>query len=170
MITGLFCLETDGARTEREMRAMTMIAFALFACATAAGCSGIQTLDTSTLKTVSLAELPQIAAQAEGDAAKGPGPMIVHVKAGEKVPLHLSLDLPFAELAAGENAIVFKRDVYLYITPDTAMLGFDGTTFARIGDWKALKKLARVKTGSLQIGFGAGKSDGPKIDVSVGMK
>jgi hypothetical protein len=152
------------------MRAMTKAAFALLVGAAAAGCSGIQTLDTSTLKTVSLEELPQIAAGVEGDAAKGPGPMIVHVKSGEKVPLHLSLDLPFAELAAGENMIVFKRDVYLYITPDTAMLGFDGVRFARIGDWEAVKKIAGVKTGSLSVGFGAGKSEGPKIDVSVGMK
>ena len=152
------------------MRATTTTAFALLACAAAAGCSGIQTLGTSTLKTVSLEELPQIAAGAEGDAAKGPGPMIVHVKAGERIPLRLAFEAPFASLEAGENAIVFRRDVFLYITPDTAMLGFDGTTFARIGDWKALKKLAGVKTGSLQIGFGAGKSDGPKIDVSVGMK
>jgi len=151
------------------MRAMTVIAFALLVCE-AAGCSGIQTLDTSTLKTVSLEELPKIAAGEDGAAAKGPGPMVVHVKAGEKVPLNLSLDLPFAELEAGENKIVFTRDVYLYITPDTAMLGFDGKRFARIGDWKALKKLAGVKTGSLSIGFGAGKTEGPKIDVSVGMK
>jgi hypothetical protein len=153
------------------MRAMTFTAFALLVCAAAAGgCSGIRTLDTSTLKTVSLEELPQVAADAEGAAAKGPGPMIVHVKAGETVPLHLAFEVPFASLEAGENRIVFKRDVYLYIDPSTAMLGFDGKTFARMGDWKALKKLAGVKTGSLSVGFGAGKTEGPKIDVSVGMK
>jgi hypothetical protein len=153
------------------MRAMTTTALALLACAAAAaGCSGIQTLDTGTLKAVSLGELPQIAAEGGGDAAKGPGPMIVHVKAGEKVPLRLAFDTPFAALEAGQNAIVFQRDVYLYIAPDTAMLGFDGKTFARIGDWKALKKLAGVRTGSLAIGFGAGKSEGARIDVRLGLE
>jgi len=150
------------------MRAMKAVALALLVCA--AGCSGIQTLDASTVKAVSLEELPQIAAEAEGAAAKGPGPMIVHVKAGEKIPLRLAFDAPFAALEAGQNAIVFQRDVYLYVTPDTAMLGFDGVRFARIGDWKALKKLAGVETGQLSIGFGAGKNDGPRIDVRVGLK
>ena len=152
------------------MHAMTMAAFALLVGAAAAGCSGIQTLDASTVKVVSLEELPQIAAGAEGDAAKGPGPMIVHVKAGERIPLRLAFEAPFASLEAGENAIVFRRDVFLYITPDTAMLGFDGVRFARMGDWEALKELAGVKSGSLSIGFGAGKSDGPKVDVRVGLK
>jgi len=155
------------------MRATTTNASSLVICAAlalAAGCSGIQTLDASTVKVVSLEELPQIAADVEGAAAKGPGPMIVHVKAGEKIPLRLAFEAPFAALEAGQNAIVFQRDVYLYITPDTAMLGFDGVRFARIGDWKALQELAGVKTGSLSIGFGAGKSDGPRIDVRVGLK
>ncbi|MCK9461508.1 MAG: hypothetical protein M0R80_17900 [Proteobacteria bacterium] len=150
------------------MRVMKTVALALLLCA--AGCSGIRTLDTTTVKTFSLDELPQIASGGVDGAAKGPGPMIVHIKAGEKVPLHLAIDVPFAKLEAGENAIVFTRDVYLYVTPDTAMLGFDGRTFARIGDWKALKKLAGVENGTLSVGFGAGKSDGPRIDVKLGLK
>jgi len=151
------------------MRERTMLL--VWGCAAlAAGCSGIRTIDTSTVKTVSLEELPQIAPP-EGDAAaQGPGPMVVHVKAGEKIPLHLAFDAPFAALEAGENAIVFQRDVYLYIDPSAAMLGFDGVRFARMGDWKALKKLAGVEAGQLSIGFGAGKSDGPRIDVKLGLK
>jgi hypothetical protein len=169
MITGLFCRGTDGKGTESNMRAMTTAAIALLACA-AAGCSGIRTIDGSTLKTVTLAELPQVAAEAGEGPGAGPGPMIVHVRAGERIPLRLTLEVPFAELAAGENAIVFTRDVYLYVSPDTAMLGFDGARFARVGDWAALKRLAGVETGTLSIGFGAGKTEGPKVDVRVGMK
>jgi hypothetical protein len=148
-----------------------LIMLLVWGCAAiAAGCSGIQTVDKSTVKTVSLEELPQIAPPEGGSAAKGPGPMIVHVKAGEKIPLRLAFDTTFASLEAGENAIVFQRDVYLYIDPSAAMLGFDGVRFARIGDWKALKKLAGVEGGQLSIGFGAGKSDGPRIDVKLGLK
>lgn len=153
------------------MREISMTALVLMlAAAAAAGCSGIQTLDTSTVKTVSLAELPQIAPPEEGAEAEGIGPMIVHVKAGERIPLRLAIDTPFAALEAGENAIVFQRDVYLYIDPSAAMLGFDGVRFARLGDWKALKKLAGVEAGQLAIGFGAGKSDGARIDVKLGLK
>jgi hypothetical protein len=150
------------------MHAMKTAALALLLCA--GGCWVIRTLDTSTLKTFSLDELPQIPSGVEDGAAKGPGPMIVHVKAGEKIPLRLALETPFAKLEAGENAIVFQRDVYLYIDSSQAMLGFDGERFARMGDWDALKELAGVENGTLSVGFGAGKSDGPRIDVKLGLE
>ena len=151
------------------MRARTILIVWFFAAA-AAGCSGVRTIDSGTIRTVSLSELPQVAAEVEGSATKGPGPMIVHVKAGERIPLRLELEAPFAALEAGENAIVLRRDVYLYVAPDDVMLGFDGARFARMGDWKTLKKLAGVGKGQLAIGFGAGKSDPPRIDVRLGMK
>jgi hypothetical protein len=149
-----------------------MIALALGIAAAAAGCSGIQTLDASTVKTVALAELPAaVAPSAEGAApVVGPGPMIVHVKAGERIPLRLALEAPFAEIAAGENAIVFTRDVYLYIDPSAVLIGFDGVRFARLGDWDAIQELAGIEGGQLSIGFGAGVTEGPRIDVRLKMQ
>lgn len=150
------------------MTRVTLIACA--AALAAAGCSGIRTIDAGTVKTLTLAELPAAAAPAAGVAPVGPGPMIVRVRAGERIPLRLELAAPFAELAAGENALVFSRDVYLYVAPDDVMIGFDGVRFARMGDWEAIRELAGIEGGTLSIGFGAGVSEGPRIDVKLGLK
>jgi hypothetical protein len=149
---------------------MTLIALCLIAAA-AAGCGGVQTLDKGTVKTVSLKELSEMAPAEGGAAPVGPGPLIVHIQAGEKIPLGLTFDTPFAAIeTTGENAIAFKRDVYLYIEQKGAMLGFDGVRFARLGDWKTLKKLTGVEKGSLSVSFTAGKTEAPRIDVKAGLK
>jgi hypothetical protein len=133
------------------------------------GCSGVQTLDRSTVETVTLAEL---AADPPTAAPLSPEwePLIVSVPAGETVPLRVDVDLAFMTVEAGQNTVRFERDVQLYLGPGEAMLSFDGERWARIGDWDALKEIAGADQGSLSLGFGVSEEQGPQMTVAVGLE
>lgn len=136
-----------------------------------AGCaSGIRQLDTTGATRLTLAGLKD-AAQGKrlGAALQGGGKVVVHVKAGERIPLRLSSRLGPLVLEAGpQNALRCERDVYVYIGGREVLLGPDGRRWARVGDWRALKKLFGMRRGgSFRVGFGARKGEGAAVEVVV---
>lgn len=137
--------------------------------AAGAGCSSIRTVETAKLRKVEAAEL-KAGADAE-QLFRDSQPTVVIARAGQSVPLTLKLDVPFARLASGEEQLVFTRDTYVYIARDTLMVGFDGTRFAPVGDWAAIRKLAGAgKGGTIQIGASVTKEAGLRLNASLEAK
>ncbi len=130
------------------------------------GCSGITRAPA--VKTVPLSDFRQnqemIGSEIAGDG------LIVHVPAGETVPLEVAVQLPFAQVDAGENQLRFTRDIYLFISTKAILLSPDGVSFAPIYKFKSIKRLFGASQGSLRIGFGANKERGPTVSVGVALK
>lgn len=130
------------------------------------GCSGITRAPAA--KTVTLSDLRQ---QKEnlGQEIVRDG-LIIHVPAGETVPLELDVLLPFAQVAPGENQVRFTKDIYLYVSKKAILLSPDGVSFAPIHKFKSIKRLFGASRGTLQIGFSADKEKGPSVAVGVALR
>ena len=153
------------------IRSLGVVCLCALVGATAlAACSGVQTLDRSTIESMTLAEVAETPPAMEELLAPGGEPLIIEVPAGEVVPLVLSVEMPFLAVEAGENQVRFERDVFLYIGPGEMMISFDGERWARLGDWDAFKEIAGAEQGSLSIGFGVTEEHGPQMNVALELK
>jgi hypothetical protein len=150
------------SRMSRTVLVTSGIAFVL-----AAGCSGIRTIDASGVRTMTVADLEALPESPDGNPFAAGEPVVVHVAAGEVLPLHLELSLPFLALEAGENRVRFARDVWLHISSDGMCISPDGQRWAMMGDFDAIKELFGFGQGSFQIGFGARAGEGAFVSAAV---
>ena len=134
----------------RSRWALHTSVLALLAALVSPACSGVQTLDTTTVKTTSLSDLAESAVDEGELLAPDMEPMIIEIPAGQVVPLAIDVQLPFLTVEAGDNSVRFQRDVKIYLAPNEALISFDGERWARIGDWDALKDIAGAEQGSTQ--------------------
>jgi hypothetical protein len=142
--------------------------FALAALATS-GCARIHQMDVGGVPVRSLAEITAEPATLEGlregreDAA-----VVVHVGAGDRLPLRLRVALPAFHVEAGDNVLVFDREAYLYIAPGRMiLLSPDGRRWAAPGDGRALRELFGARHGTFEVGFGVGREVGPFASVGL---
>jgi hypothetical protein len=132
-----------------------------------AGCSTIHALDTGGVRTMPLAEFAALPGQVGAEQLTEQMPFIVHIAAGETVPMQIQLELPLATLQAGENVLQFKCDVYLYIARDAMEVSPDGVRWATMGDFDAIKELFGVGQGSFRLGFGATADEGAIVTAAL---
>ena len=139
-----------------------------FLPAAAGGCSGIRTVDTGGVPTLTIAELDaghageSLRGVTEGHAA------IIHFAPGDEVPVEFATHLPFATLEAGTNTMRFDHDVYLYIASDSFLVSPDMQRWAFIGDFSTIRELFGGGQGTFQLGFGAAEGQPATIHVTVG--
>lgn len=96
---------------------------------------------------------------------------IVAVKKGQSIPLNIKGDVGFAKIEAGENAVVFTQDVYLFISRTQGLLlSPDGERFAPVHKVRALKKLFGKEHGTVSVGLGVTKTDGAFVNLAAGLQ
>jgi hypothetical protein len=153
--------------TRHHAFAAALATAATIAATLAAGCAGrVEGMDLSGVPVRTLGELSQNPSPLE-DAMGGDGAAVVKIAAGDRVPLQLRVDTPVFRAEGGDNALVFERDAYLYITKRGALVSPDGERWAAMGDSKALRRLFGMEHGSLQVGFGISRERGPEARVVV---
>jgi hypothetical protein len=151
----------------RTRSALLAFVLAALAIVSSTACSGVQTLDTSTIETTTLGDLAENAPDEGQILTPEMEPMIIEIPAGEMVPLAIDVQLPFLTVEAGKNSVRFQRDLFVYLAPDEAMISFDGERWARVGDWDALKEIAGAEQGSLSVGLGVSEELGPQMHVGL---
>ncbi|MBI5486444.1 MAG: hypothetical protein HY905_03840 [Deltaproteobacteria bacterium] len=138
--------------------------------ATVCGCSGIRSVDTAGVPTVTAVDLgAETVGEALGRVAQG-GAVVVRFAPGDTVPLKMETDLPFATIEAGENVVRFERDVYLYVGPGAFLVSPDAERWAEAGVLEAIKELFGAATGTFQFGFGARAGEPAAFTLSVGLR
>lgn len=145
---------------------MARLLLAAFVALTA--CSGIRTLDLKDTPTLTLPDLKtQGAAVAERFTGKG-GPIAVHLRAGEELPVRLHLEVPGLTLVPGNATLRFDRDLWVLFGPDGLSISPDGHRWAAMGDGPAIRELFGLgKGGSFQVGFGVTAQDGAFISAQA---
>ncbi|HQH28969.1 MAG TPA: hypothetical protein PLP17_16370 [Oligoflexia bacterium] len=93
---------------------------------------------------------------------------ILRVGPGEALPLRAAMTLPFVRLEAGNNKLVFSREVYIYLAKGVLRLSPDAQQWADIQDTDAMKEIFGVDTFNLLLGFGANQADGAFFSFSLG--
>lgn len=138
------------------------------ASASGAGCSGVQRLDRSSVPTLTVEALragqgnPKRFARVFGKRG-----VVVKVRAGDEVRVRLASQLGFATLRAGDNRLRFDRDVWIYLARRKALVSPDGQRWVRLGDWRAMKRVFGIRRGSVQVGFGVKRGQGPFVNLAV---
>lgn len=133
------------------------------------GCTTIHRMDGTALTAISASSAqaePGKWEELERQVSAGQA-VVVRIEAGQEIPLKLTMTSPVADLAPGENRLLFTRDAYLYISPDVFRVSPDGQRWADIHDLTAQKKLFGLKKGTLSVGFGAATKEGPYISLDV---
>jgi hypothetical protein len=86
-----------------------------------------------------------------------PKAFVLLLRKGDKVPVHVQASMGPIALQPGDNYLVFSQDTYMYFGPAGMLLSPDGKQWAAVQDSAALGKVFGLKTGTLQVGFGAAK-------------
>lgn len=150
------------------MRTPLALLAALAAVPALAGCAGgIRQLDLAGIPTATTAELQADPAAFGFGAGGPPGPLVIRFLAGEEVPLRLLLDVPFAELEAGRNALRLRSDLWVHLGPDGAFLSPDGRRWAPLDDTDALHDLFGFASGSLTVGLGVNAEAGAALTLGL---
>jgi hypothetical protein len=140
----------------------------------AVGCSRVQTLDRSTLKTVALRELTAdpTAYQADLEAyTRGESGLVLKIEEGDELPLELAVHHPLMSVDTGANTVRFQRDLYLYLSAQQLLISPDGERWAAIHDFETWKELFggfdEGGRGSLSVGLGVTPEDGATMTVAI---
>jgi hypothetical protein len=141
--------------------------FLAFVVLAASGCARVQRLDLNGIPTMTLADLRADSTPLEHAIRAGQTGAVIRIAAGERLPVRLSLRSSVINLEAGDNSLRFDRDAYLYVSRDAIMASPDRERWARIGDHRGLGRLFGVEHGSLEIGFGVHRSEGPRVTVGL---
>jgi hypothetical protein len=134
------------------------------------GCARFQQLDLSGVQTFTLDQLrahpdPLARALEAGETAA-----IVRIAAGERLPVRVGLRSSVINLEAGDNSLRFDRDAYLYVSRNEFLVSPDRERWARIGDVRNLGRLFGVEHGSLEVGFGVHRNQGPLVTIAVSQR
>ena len=159
-------IERSNCMTSRLARHGLAAALVYLALTSVAGCAGIQTIDTSGISTVALADfIADPGARSDQILKQG---LIIRVPAGSTIPLRLQADISIMTLEPGVNTIRFNQEVYFYASRGKLMLSPDGKRWAHLHQPRAVKELfGLAKRGSFSIGFGASKKDGVFVLLAV---
>jgi hypothetical protein len=141
---------------------LTVVAAAL---ASPAGCSSVREIDVSGIPHVTLDDPSN--AKAIGKALEERGEVVVRLREGDALPMVVTFDLPVARLEAGKNVVRFSRDVWLYLSRETARISPDGRRWADLGDLAGMKDIFGFDGGKVQVGFRATEAEGAAITVAV---
>ncbi len=133
----------------------------LFIIGFTTGCgASVRTMDLSQVPNFTIAT---INAAPEETLSKlmttGPKAFVVLLRKGDKVPVNLHASLGPIALQPGQDYLVFSQDTYMYFGSAGMLLSPDGKQWAPVQDSAALGKVFGLKTGTLQIGFGAPKGE-----------
>lgn len=96
---------------------------------------------------------------------------IVKVAKREVLPLELDVNLSFLRLERAVQSVRFERDVYLLSSRELGLLiGPDGRRWAPIHDKEAIMELFGLENGTIQIGLGLSKDEGPQVHLNVDVR
>lgn len=133
------------------------------------GCARVQQLDLHGVPQRTLAEVtadPSSLAAPEGGGEASP--VVVHLAAGDRIPLTLRVAMPALHVEPGDNVLVFDREAYLYIVPGRSVLiSPDGERWASPGDGRTIRQLFGVHHGTFQVGFGVREEGGAVATVAL---
>ena len=141
----------------------------LLSLVASAGCGGIHAVDKSGVTTKSLTELVTEVQDKKESYRFPEGGLIVRVPKGSRLPLKLALTTPFATMESGDSHLRFEQDIYLYIRGRSVALSPDGERWARLSDWRAVKRLFGAGRGTFTFGAGMTKEEGMFINVALGL-
>lgn len=131
------------------------------------GCATYQRLDLDGVPTLTLDELRADPGAVADVLEAGAGGAVLSIPAGQRLPVRMALRSSLVELEAGDAALRFDRDAYLYVTRTAIMASPDRELWARIGDARSLGRLFGVGQGGLELGFGVHRSKGPLLSISL---
>lgn len=133
------------------------------------GCSGIRTMAPENLNPLSLAAIKAEPARLSGlyEEVRNGGEALIKVSAGDTLPLHLTMNLPVAEMRSTDGEIRFREDAFVHISGKGVLLSPDAWQWARIDDVDALQKIFGMKGGSMSVGFEATRKDGAFLGISL---
>ncbi len=143
---------------------------AIFGLMLCAACSTVGPLELRDTPTLALTEL-RGQADSLGERIKRGEPFIVRVKAGDEVPLKVTVEIPGLTFLPGQNTVRFDRDVFLHYGAGKVHVSADGQTWAEMGNFKAMARLFGLgHGGTFQVGTGVTAADGPIVSVKVTAK
>lgn len=143
----------------------------LVVLAAVSGCTGIHKMRrTENVQTITLDGMREDPSRWKGfyERIGQGGEAILHVPRGRAVPLKVDISLPMLRVVPGDNAVIFKQDVYLYLSSKKVRVSPDGVRWADMKNMKAVKRLFGLKQGHLSIGFAATKEEGSYMLIGVG--
>ena len=137
-------------------------------------CSGVQTLDRSSLQTITLRELttdPSAHQEVLEAYATGKGGLILKIEAEDELPLELAIRHPLVSLDTGGNTVRFQRDMYLYLSATELLISPDGERWAKIHDMETWKELfggfKDGRHGTLSVGLAVTAESGAAVNVVI---
>jgi hypothetical protein len=146
-----------------------MIWLSVLLAAFSVGCTSIHLMDSTKREVLQVPDGLNEPATWEkvGKEIQAGRDVVLKIRKGQTIPLVITLVFPGAQLKAGENSIVFTRDLYLLISNSAMQVSPDGQRWADIGDFASHKELFGLSGGDISVGFSATKEAGARISVDV---
>jgi hypothetical protein len=134
-----------------------------------AACSSIHLMDSTKRDVISVPDGVSEPATWEkvGKEIQAGRDVVLKIRKGQTIPLVITLVFPGVQLKAGENSLVFSRDLYLLLSSSAMQISPDGRRWADIGDLASHKELFGFSGGDISVGFRATKEEGARIAVDV---
>lgn len=135
------------------------------------GCATIRTLDTAAITSIDISatdaheELASIEKTLKGEAIDKP--FIIKVPQGFNLPVHLTLDTPLLSMENRTGTLVFKQDLFLYVSNREILVSPDKLSWVEINNLDAVKELFGGEKGELSVGMSASKEQGPLLDIKA---
>ena len=139
---------------------------ALVACSVL-GCAGAPRPDPRAAHTFTLAQVrdpaagPRLRAAMQGECA------VLRMRRGETLPVRFTSRLGVAHLAGADGRLTLDRDVWVYIARRRALISPDGQRWARLGDWKTVRRLFGLRGGSFLVGLGVTAARGAELTLAL---
>ena len=134
-----------------------------------AGCSSIVLMDSTKREVIPVPDgldRPDTWEQVGKEIQAGRD-VVLKIRSGQTLPIRITLDFTGVQLTAGENRLVFTRDLYLLVSSANMKISPDGQRWADIGDFASHKELFGFKGGDIAVGFQATKETGARISLDV---
>lgn len=135
------------------------------------GCAGAPRPDPRAAHAFTMAQVRDPAAGPRLRAAMQGEGVVLRMRRGETLPVRLTSRLGVAHLAVADGKgsspeLVLDRDVWIYIAPRRALISPDGQRWARLGDWKTMRRLFGLRGGSFQVGLGVSAARGAELTLA----
>lgn len=137
------------------------------------GCSGIQKIDTAKVQSVDLSSLEEehdlsiLVEMAKGKPLKEP--VVMKLPKGFRLPVHLTLNSPLAQLDSECGTLIFSQDFFLYLSHASMLVSPDRINWANMADFDAVKELFGWGGGNLALGIGATRDQGAFLEMKIGV-
>ncbi len=147
----------------------TMVLFMLLTGTLLFSCSSRQLLDTSSIKTIDVAQLDKQGDSLEALTAPDElkEPLIIKIPAGFALPLEINIATPLATMASNDNKLIFSKDLYLFITSSKILASPDSTVWVPVNDIKELKSVFGLGEGEFSVKMSAAKEDGAVVKMHL---